>query len=100
MRVGAPAVPRPFPEEQFGELDWRQFPIIAFTEADQLVPSQDGLSFERLHELLGGAVPEGGDKYGKVLKYQGVRYIFDGHHRWLIALMRQRPFYARYYAFS
>jgi hypothetical protein len=87
--MNRPVVPRPYPEDEvnaLGDEVWASLPLVPFPTGS-LVPSQTGLSLDRLALILAGAPPEGGGA-PRVVSYEGVRYIHDGTHRWIIAAIR------------
>lgn len=83
----------PWPDQGMtSELWWRQ-PVGEFM-IDELVATQPGILFAALNE---GTVPYGGDPLPHVVRWQGVSYLEDGHHRVVrAALAGQRTVVARY----
>jgi hypothetical protein len=56
-----------------------------------LHPTQRFAVIDRLVALNAGHPAEGPDPYPHVVDYDGTLYIHNGHHRWLLALMRDEP---------
>jgi hypothetical protein len=97
LSILAPVLPRPFPRDHLHAMtdhDWSRIPAVQL-HAQELIPSQEGVSLQRISELLAGGAPEGGDWCGRAVLWEGRVYVFDGHHRWLLACLRGEPFWAR-----
>jgi hypothetical protein len=58
---------------------------------NDLVPTQDLVSIDRIKQLLGGADPEGGDEHAHVVMHNDTYYVHDGHHRYVISLLKGHP---------
>ena len=55
---------------------------------DALVPTQPNVSIKRLIDLLHGAAYETNDDYAHVVVHFGRFYLHDGHHRYVISMLR------------
>lgn len=80
-----PVLPRPFPEHDLVHLsddDWAALPLV-WWRIDRLVPSQDDVSLYHLARLL--ATPD--PSPGLVVVHEDTPYLYDGHHRWLLAFL-------------
>lgn len=53
-----------------------------------LTPTQPAVTIDRLLHLQEGGEPETGDPYPHVVDHEGRLYVHDGHHRYVIALIR------------
>lgn len=60
-----------------------------------LHPTQPVLVIEHLLRLAAGGRPEGPDDCAHVVEYRGRRYVHNGHHRWMLALLRGELLWCR-----
>ena len=56
--------------------------------ADLLQPTQSTLDVARLVALHRGRPAEGPDPHPHVVRRDGTLWIHNGHHRWMVALLR------------
>lgn len=56
----------------------------------ELIPTQDCVVIDRLQHLLDGGEPETGDPYAHVVAHDGRLFVHDGHHRYILALVKGR----------
>lgn len=86
--MNKPELPRPFPDhfEKWTDDDWRQVPVV-WVPIMSLIPSQEGLSLEVLARLMNGEPPKTHD-YSRAILWRGDTYLFDGHHRWIIDVIK------------
>jgi hypothetical protein len=74
----------PFPEKEIPTFeDFKKLPIICLPVKD-LTPSQYVVRIDRMQWLAAGNQPEGND-VPHCVEWLGVTYLYDGHHRWLLA---------------
>lgn len=86
----APQLPRQYPYQyldSWGDCDWLRVPVVWVPTAG-LVPTQEGLSIAALANLVNGGMSESDDYAGRAVVWNGVSYLHDGHHRWIIAVLR------------
>jgi hypothetical protein len=87
-----PVLPRPFPHqhlEQWTDAQWATIPTTS-VPTHQLIPSQQAVTLFDLARLLNGEPSTSGD-IGRAIHWHGDLYLFDGHHRWVIALLAGQP---------
>lgn len=90
--IALPDVPRTYPRDRiqdWADQDWLEVPA-AYVPTISLIPTQEGVSLERIIHVLNGGEPETGD-LARAVMHEGRLYLHDGHHRWLVALMRGEP---------
>lgn len=66
---------------------WPQVEPTLVKVAD-LTPTQPDVSIDRLVHHHHGGEPETGDPYPHVVMHRGRLYVHDGHHRYVLALLR------------
>ena len=54
----------------------------------EVIPTQEFAVIERLVDMHEGKEAEGPDIYPHLVKFEDRLYVHDGHHRWLIDLIR------------
>jgi hypothetical protein len=80
---------RPYPEElllPYEEVMLVCTPIAVNPRA--LIPTQEFAVIDRLLAINAGKDTEGPDIYAHLVKFEERLYIHNGHHRWLIDLIR------------
>ena len=87
MNIALPDVPRTYPHEAANVLRneyWNKLPVseVPITE---LIPTQSDVAIEHIVRILNG-IKE--DEHVKAVRHKDKLYLHDGHHRWLIALLR------------
>ena len=81
----------PYRTDSIAELHpdgWAEIPSTLVAVVD-LAPTQHGVSISRLLHHIAGGEPETGDPYPHVVSHGGNLYVHDGHHRYVIAVIRQ-----------
>lgn len=67
--------------------DWHAMPVVHVPVHD-LVPTQCGLSIDRLIDIAAGGAREGEDPIGHAVAFRGRLFIHDGHHDWALRWLR------------
>lgn len=74
----------PFPQKEIPSFEeFKKLPIICLPVKD-LKASQYVVRIDRMQWLAAGNKPEGND-VPHCVNWLGVTYLYDGHHRWLLA---------------